>query len=46
MAKLTIIDPETERARHKIVRRDNFQDVPGLIISADTDTGECVYAER
>lgn len=40
--KLTAIDPESERARYKIVRRDTMQDVPGLILSASVETGLCL----
>ncbi|HUC70360.1 MAG TPA: hypothetical protein VMS01_04130 [Stellaceae bacterium] len=41
--KLTAIDPE--RARYKIVRRDNFVDVPGLIMAANVDTGLCLLRD-
>jgi hypothetical protein len=39
--KLTAVDPETERRRYKIVRRDTMEDVaPGsLILSASVETG-------
>jgi hypothetical protein len=40
--KLTAVDPEAERRRYKIVRRDTFDDVPGLILSASVDTGLCL----
>ena len=40
--KLTAVDPESERARYKIVRRDNMTDVPGLILSASVETGLCL----
>jgi hypothetical protein len=40
--KLTAIDPESERARYKIVRRDTMDDVPGLILSASVETGLCL----
>jgi hypothetical protein len=40
--KLTAIDPESERRRYKIVRRDTMADVPGLILSADVETGLCL----
>jgi hypothetical protein len=40
--KLTAVDPESERARYKIVRRDTMQDVPGLILSANVETGLCL----
>lgn len=40
--KLTAIDPERERRRYKIVRRDTMEDVPGLILSASVETGLCL----
>jgi hypothetical protein len=40
--KLTAVDPESERARYKIVRRDTMEDVPGLILSASVETGLCL----
>ena len=40
--RLTASDPESERARYKIVKRDSFADVPGLILSADVETGLCI----
>lgn len=40
--KFTAIDPEDERRRYKIVRRDTFADVPGLILSASVDSGLCL----
>ena len=40
--KLTALDPESERARYKIVRRDTMDDVPGLILSASVETGLCL----
>lgn len=40
--KLTAVDPEEERRRYKIVRRDTYEDVPGLILSANVDTGLCL----
>jgi len=43
--KLTAIDPGSERARYKIVRRDNFVDVPGLILAANVDTGLCLLRD-
>ncbi len=30
-----------DKAKWKIVRRDNFTDVDGQIVTADDDTGEC-----
>lgn len=43
--KLTAVDPEEIRMRYKIVRRDTFQDVPGLILSASAETGICVLRD-
>ena len=43
--KLTAVDPESERARYKIVRRDTLQDVPGLILSANVETGLCLVRQ-
>jgi hypothetical protein len=43
---LTPTDPEHERARYKIVRRDNFQEVPGLILSANVETGLCLLRDK
>lgn len=40
--KLAAIDPESERRRYKIVRRDRMTDVPGLILSASVETGLCL----
>jgi hypothetical protein len=40
--RLTAADPESERARYKIVRRDLMQDVPGLILSASVESGLCL----
>lgn len=40
--KLTAVDPESERRRYKIVRRDTMEDVPGLILSANVETGLCL----
>lgn len=31
----------SEKARWKIVRTDTYEDVDGVIIAADEDTGEC-----
>ncbi len=42
--KLTAGDPKGERRRYKIVRRDTFDDVPGLILSASQETGLCLLA--
>ena len=43
--KLTAVDPENERARYKIVRRDTLEDVPGLILSANVETGLCLLRQ-
>jgi hypothetical protein len=40
--KLTAVNSEAERARYKIVRRDTFAEVPGLILSANEETGLCL----
>ncbi len=34
-------DSSVQKARFKLVRRDNFTDVEGQIIYADEATGEC-----
>lgn len=34
-------EPEEEKRKWKIVRRDNCANVEGRIIAADEDTGEC-----
>ena len=33
--------PAEDKRRWKIVRTDNYADVPGEIVSADEATGEC-----
>jgi hypothetical protein len=43
--KLTAVDPESERRRYKIVRRDTMADVPGLILSASVETGLCLIRD-
>lgn len=43
--KLTAVDPESERRRYKIVRRDTMADVPGLILSASVETGLCLMRD-
>lgn len=43
--KLTAVDPESERARYKIVRRDTLADVPGLILAANVETGLCIVRD-
>lgn len=44
--KLTALDPERDRKRYKIVRRDTMADVPGLILSASVETGLCLLRLR
>ncbi|HEY3910366.1 MAG TPA: hypothetical protein VGM07_10785 [Stellaceae bacterium] len=43
--QLTGVDPETERRRYKIVRCDTMADVPGLILSANIETGLCLLRQ-
>jgi hypothetical protein len=40
--KLTAVDPESERRLYKTVRRDTMDDVPGMILSANVNTGLCL----
>src|SRR5579871_4636051 len=40
--KLTAADPESERRLYKIVRCDTMADLPGLILSANVETGLCL----
>jgi hypothetical protein len=40
--KLTAADPESDRRRYKVVRRDTMEDVPGLILSASVESGLCL----
>jgi hypothetical protein len=42
---LTSADPEHERRRYKLVRLDTLEDVPGLILSASTKTGQCLVQQ-
>jgi hypothetical protein len=44
--KLSAVDPESERRRYKIVRTDLMEDVPGLILSANVETGLCLLRRR
>ncbi len=37
-------DSLAHKARYKLVRRDDFTDVPGTIITANEDTGECMVS--
>ena len=39
--KLESFDSTEDKKRWKIVRTDDYTDVPGEIIAADEDTGEC-----
>ena len=32
---------DADKAKWKVVRTDNYTDVPGEILSADENTGEC-----
>src|SRR5438105_14399420 len=34
-----------DKSRYKVVRRDNFTDVPGDIVTADEASGECCMYE-
>ena len=40
--KLTPETPESERARYKVVRRCDFTELPGLILTASIETGNCM----
>jgi hypothetical protein len=40
--KLTAVDSESERRRYKIVRCDTMEDIPGLILAANVETGLCL----
>lgn len=44
--KLTGADSETERSRWKVVRLDLMADMPGQILAADCQTGECLLKDR
>ncbi len=44
-SKLAAHEPEGLKRCYKIVRRDTMQDLPGDIVSADTDTGVCVLRQ-
>jgi hypothetical protein len=46
IGKLTVAHPEEERARYKLVRRDTMQDVLGLILSANAESGLCLMRIR
>lgn len=40
--KLNTTDPLCEKARFKIIRTDDYSDLPGMIVRANEETGECV----
>lgn len=42
LRKIDLAMSESERSRYKIVRRDLMTDVPGLILSANVETGICM----
>jgi hypothetical protein len=44
--KLAPDAPEAERRRWRAIRLDTHQELPGLILSADCDTGVCVMRVR
>ena len=39
--KLETWHSSEDKARWKVVRTDNYEDVPGEIVTADEATGEC-----
>jgi hypothetical protein len=39
--KLESYDSAEDKRRWKIVRTDSYEDVPGEIVAADDETGEC-----
>ena len=39
---LTAADPESDRRRFAVVRLDTCERVPGLILSASVETGQCM----
>lgn len=41
VVKIESYQTAEDRGKWKIVRTDNYSDVPGDIITADEDTGEC-----
>jgi hypothetical protein len=43
--KLAQDAPEAERRRWRIIRLDTHAEMPGLILSADTETGVCTISE-
>lgn len=46
MVKLESWHAPEDKARFKLVRTDDYSDVPGEILSADEVTGECTVAIR
>jgi hypothetical protein len=42
--KILVDEPEAERRRWRIVRLDTHETVPGLILSADCDSGVCTLS--
>jgi hypothetical protein len=44
--KLESWQSSEDKHRWKIVRRDNFVDVPGEIVTADDMTGECSVEDK
>ena len=41
LREITEAMPEEQRARYRVVRLDSGNTVPGLILSANANTGEC-----
>jgi hypothetical protein len=39
--KLESYEPAEDKKRWKIVRTDNYKEVPGEVFAADENTGEC-----
>lgn len=44
--KLTTAEPESERALWRVVRLDNHETLPGLIVTADAATGLALMQVR
>lgn len=44
--RLTAMDPEAERALWRVVRRDTFATLPGLILCADVKEGLALMQVR
>lgn len=36
---LNLLNPESERILYKVIRLDNYSELPGIIISANVDNG-------